>query len=311
MAPSVTFPDHSGCNALTSLVHGDSSNPPGARQRAPKRGQSLWLSEAPFDRVYHLAAGHVSIIGADETGRELLLRTVAAGDWFGDYCLCPGEKMPHPALEARADEDCQLVEVRHDRWLRDLASSAAAVREFVTRACLRLAQADRRLVMMAPRSADERIGMLLLEHADTDLRHAPRGSGTVMFATTRPTSPRGTIRYRAQKTIFESACHTPRPQPDTITLRARAQLAVTQSRVIDQSADAATTAKCEDEECFAIGLTGTSFNAHTTDRIANRPQCQVRSGRLVRSHLACAAREIGIDRSRHKVLQHAHAETVR
>ena len=37
-----------------------------------KRGQSLWLSEAPFDRVYRLEAGHVSIIGADETGRELL-----------------------------------------------------------------------------------------------------------------------------------------------------------------------------------------------------------------------------------------------
>ena len=153
MAPSVAFADHSECNALTSLVQADSPSPPGARQRALKRGESLWLSEAPFDRVYRLEAGHVSIIGADETGRELLLRTVAAGDWFGDYCLCPGKQMPHPALEARADEDCQLVEVRHEHWLRDLAASAAAVREFVNRTCLRLAQADRRLVMMARRSA--------------------------------------------------------------------------------------------------------------------------------------------------------------
>lgn len=218
MAPSVAFADHSECNALTSLVQVDSSNPPGARQRALKRGQSLWLSEAPFDRVYRLEAGHVSIIGADENGRELLLRTVAAGDWFGDYCLCPGKQMPHPALEARADEDCQLVEVRHDRWLRDLAASAAAVREFVTRTCLRLAQADRRLVMMARRSADERIGMVLLEHADTHPRHAPHGFGTVTrthaeiaqaAAMTRPHVSvtlgrfrrRGLIKYRRHEAI--------------------------------------------------------------------------------------------------------------
>ena len=126
--------------------------------------------------------------------------------------------MPHPALEARADEDCQLVEVRHDRWLRDLAANAAAVREFVTRSCLRLAQADRRLVMMARRSADERIGMLLLEHANIDPRHAPRGLGTVSrthaeiaqaSAMTRPHVSvtlgrfrrKGLIRYRRHEGI--------------------------------------------------------------------------------------------------------------
>jgi len=218
MAPSVAFTDHSECHALTSLVQADSSNPPGARPRVLKRGQSLWLSEAPFDRVYRLEAGRVSIIGADETGRELLLRTIAAGDWFGDYCLCPGQQMPHPALEARADEDSRLVEVRHERWLNDLAASAPAVREFVTRSCLRLAQADRRLVMMARRSADERIGLLLLEHADTDPRQAPRGFGMVTrthaeiaqaAAMTRPHVSvtlgrfrrRGLIRYRRHEPI--------------------------------------------------------------------------------------------------------------
>jgi CRP-like cAMP-binding protein len=216
MAPSVAFADHSECNALTSLVQADSSRLLGTRQRALKRGQSLWLSEAPFDRVYRLETGHVSIIGADETGREILLRTISAGDWFGDYCLCPGQRMPHPALEARADDDCQLVEVRHDRWLRDLAANAAAVREFVTQTCLRLAQADRRLVMMARRSADERIGLLLLEHAETDPRH--RGFGTVTrthaeiaqaAAMTRPNVSvtlgrfrrKGLIRYRRHEAI--------------------------------------------------------------------------------------------------------------
>ena len=218
MASSVGFADHSECNALTSLVQADSLRPPGARRRVLKRGQGLWLSEAPFDRVYRLEAGHVSIIGADETGREILLRTVTAGDWFGDFCLCPGQQMPHPALEARADEDCQLVEVRHEHWLRELAADAAAVREFVTRTCLRLAQADRRLVMMARRSADERIGMLLLEHADTDPRHAPRGLGAVTrthaeiaqaAAMTRPHVSvtlgrfrrKGLIRYRRHEAI--------------------------------------------------------------------------------------------------------------
>src|SRR5262249_45556330 len=105
MPATLAFTDHSECDALTMLVQADASDPPGARPRARKRRQSLWLSEAPFDRVYRLEAGHVSIIGADETGRELLLRTISTGEWFGDYCLCPGQHWPHPAVEARADED--------------------------------------------------------------------------------------------------------------------------------------------------------------------------------------------------------------
>ena len=72
--------------------------------------------------------------------------------------------------------------------------------------------------MMARRSADERIGMLLLEHADTDPRHAPRGFGTVTrthaeiaqaAAMTRPNVSvtlgrfrrNGLIRYRRHEAI--------------------------------------------------------------------------------------------------------------
>jgi CRP-like cAMP-binding protein len=221
MAPAVTFTDHSECIALTTLVQADASNLPGGRRRSLKRRQSLWLSEAPFDRVYRLEAGHLSIVGADEAGRELLLRTISTGEWFGDYCLCPGQHWPHPAVEARADEDCQLVEVRHDRWLRDLAGSATAIREFVTRTCIRLAQADRRQIMLARRSADERIGMLLLDHVHVaaDAQPSPSGFGRVTLthseiaraaAMTRPHVSvtlgrfrrKGLIKYRRHEPIL-------------------------------------------------------------------------------------------------------------
>jgi CRP/FNR family transcriptional regulator, cyclic AMP receptor protein len=215
---AIAFTDHSECDALTSLVQGAVSPPPGARRRTLKRGQSLWLSEAPFDRIYRLESGRLTIVGADEAGRELLLRTLAVGDWFGDYCLCPGQQLRHPDLEARADEDCQLVEIRHDRWLRDLTGNAAAVREFVMRTCLRLAHADRRLIMMARRSADERIGLVLLEHAAPGGLPSTRGFGTVTLthaeiarvaAMTRPHVSvtlgrfrrKGLIRYRRYEAV--------------------------------------------------------------------------------------------------------------
>jgi CRP-like cAMP-binding protein len=193
--------------------------PPGGRERSLKRRQSLLLSEAPFDRVYRLEAGHLSIVGADEAGRELLLRTISPGEWFGDYCLCPGQHWPHPAVEARADENCQVLEVRHDRWLRDLAGSPTAIREFVTRTCARLAQTDRRLIMLARRGADERIGMLLLDQAAADAPSSPRGFGRVTLthaeiataaAMTRPHVSvtfarfrrKGLIKYRRHESIF-------------------------------------------------------------------------------------------------------------
>ena len=217
-APHLAFTDHSECLALTALVQAAPSHPPGGRQRALRRRERLWLSEAPFDRVYRLEIGHLSIVGADEAGRELLLRTISAGEWFGDYCLCPGQHWTHPSIEARADEDCRLVEVRHDRWLRDLTESPKAVRDFVTRACIRLAQADRRLIMLARRSADERIGMLLLDHAATDAPSLPRGFGRLTLthaeiataaAMSRPHVSvtlgrfrrKGLIRYRRQEAI--------------------------------------------------------------------------------------------------------------
>jgi CRP/FNR family transcriptional regulator, anaerobic regulatory protein len=217
--PAVAFADHSECMALTTLVQADASKSPGGRERSLRRRQSLSLSEPPFDRVYRLEAGHLSIVGADEAGRELLLRTISAGEWFGDYCLCPGQEWPHPFVEARADEACQLLEIRHDRWLRDLAGSPAAIREFVTRTCIRLAQADRRLIMLARRGADERIGLLLLDQAAVDPQPSTRGFGKVTLtheeiataaAMTRPHVSvtlgrfrrKGLIRYRRHESIL-------------------------------------------------------------------------------------------------------------
>ena len=78
---AITFTDHSECDALTSLVQADPASPPGARRRTLKRGQSLWLSETPFNRIYRLEAGHLSIVGADDAGREVFLRTISSGEW--------------------------------------------------------------------------------------------------------------------------------------------------------------------------------------------------------------------------------------
>ncbi len=175
---ATTFTDHSECLALTTLVQTGAAHPLGSRSRRLKRGERMWLSEPPFDRVYRLESGHVSVFGADEGGRELLLRTIGPGEWFGDYCLCPGQHYPHPATEARADDECRVIEVRHERWLRDMAGDRVAIRTFVAQTCVRLAQADRRLIMLARRSADERIGLLLLDYASATPQSAD-GFGAV------------------------------------------------------------------------------------------------------------------------------------
>jgi CRP/FNR family cyclic AMP-dependent transcriptional regulator len=178
-ATSVTFDDHSQCEALTTLVQSGEPQTPGGRMRLLRRRKSLWLSEPPFDRVYRLESGRLSIIGADDAGRELVLRTIAPGEWFGEYCRCPGQHWPHPAIEARAEEDCRLVEVLHERWLRALAEDPKAIREFVTLTCVRLARADRRLTMLARRTADERIGLLLLDRAEGEAEESGTGRGVV------------------------------------------------------------------------------------------------------------------------------------
>lgn len=135
----------------------------------------MWQPDDRADRLYFLLRGEVAIIAGDSEGRELLLRMVRVGEPFGEVCFCGGETERRRDA-ARAAAESVVVEVRPDDLLTYVRQDRAMLAAFVTTFCLRLGEAERRIEVLATRSAEQRLGRLLLQLA------TPRGTAS----TTQP-----------------------------------------------------------------------------------------------------------------------------
>src|SRR5687767_1192393 len=83
------FTDHHDCEGLTGITvdhlpHDGSLG----RVRRYAKGTDVWQSDDPADRIYFLRRGRVAVTTATPEHRPILLRTVEAGQPFGELCLC-------------------------------------------------------------------------------------------------------------------------------------------------------------------------------------------------------------------------------
>jgi CRP-like cAMP-binding protein len=177
MAAALQLDRHEECAALTDVVRSAfaANGGPHTRKTLKKRTR-FWLPDGPFTRMYWLERGQLTLVRTGRSGRETALRTVAAGEWFGEYCFCGASRLPHDAVAARADQDCLFQEVDSGRFLRELTADAAALRGFLGSVCKHLAQADRRVEILTRRGAEARVCAMLLELVDAN--PPPGGAGS-------------------------------------------------------------------------------------------------------------------------------------
>jgi len=136
------------------------------RARAYRKGGSVWRAEDRADSIFFLQHGQVAVLVGDAAGREVILRVVEAGEPFGELCFCGGPSKVRQTT-VRAVLPSEAVEIKLDVFTNYLQENRAVLAAFVFTFCIRLADAERRIEVLAYRGAVDRLGWLLVHLANT------------------------------------------------------------------------------------------------------------------------------------------------
>jgi CRP/FNR family transcriptional regulator, cyclic AMP receptor protein len=117
------------------------------RPRTAEAGSVIVSADEPGESLFVIARGKVKVVLYGETGREIILSILRAGDFFGEMSLL--DRQPRSA-NVVAIEDADLLSLDHEAFQRHLVSHPST-------ALAILAEMSRRL-----RHADEVIGNLAL-----------------------------------------------------------------------------------------------------------------------------------------------------
>src|SRR5437016_6217436 len=109
-ATILQFGRHEECSSLTRLATAAAPIELAGRSRNLKKHAELPLSVAPFDRIFRLETGRLTLAACDAAGRQVVMRSVTPGDFFGEYCFCAAQAEPHDYVAAKATEPSRVTE---------------------------------------------------------------------------------------------------------------------------------------------------------------------------------------------------------
>jgi len=176
------FPDHFDCETITGITldHLPRDGSLGRTRRYAK-GTDLWQADDAADRVYFLRRGRVAIMTATPDQRPVLLRTIEAGQTFGELCLCTA-RTRNRETTATALVSCEAIEIKLGSFVSYLRQNRQALEALVCTLCLRLTDTERRVEMLAHRGAEQRLGRLMIRLGTSGARTRRDGRETVTLS---------------------------------------------------------------------------------------------------------------------------------
>jgi CRP-like cAMP-binding protein len=129
----------------------------------PKRAY-VWREEDEADSIFFLRSGQIAIKITDAKGHEVIVRVIGKGEPFGELCLCSARRAANSAC---AVIPSGAVEVSVNDFIDFLQQQHEALKNLLFMFCIRLADAERRIEVLAYRGAEERLGRLLLTPASS------------------------------------------------------------------------------------------------------------------------------------------------
>ncbi len=158
---ALAFEAHEQCEALRGAVTGSLlADGRRAKLRGVRAGELLWNPASKPDRVFHLRSGRVKIVASDARGNERVLHTVKAGEIFGEICLCSHADVPHET-SAIAVNRSEILEAGYDDFRAQLKTDSDLMNIVLRLFCVRLAEADQRVQILAEHDARRRLRRLL------------------------------------------------------------------------------------------------------------------------------------------------------
>lgn len=172
MVRQLSFPSHSHCQALTSLMAGAQARL--AQHGQPRRyqaGQMIYGMGEATDHLYLVLSGRVRTSLISPEGRELVVGLYGPGELFGELCFCSVRQRQEQAV---AVEETRVVKLEVKDLLAITTSSKAGALDLLELFCHRLAGLQEQLAELAFASVRTRLGFLLFRLAE-DGRPAPAG----------------------------------------------------------------------------------------------------------------------------------------
>jgi CRP/FNR family cyclic AMP-dependent transcriptional regulator len=136
----------------------------GLRRRRYARGQVIFTQGDPGANLCIVEEGRVRIVVSSDDGKELTLRVLGPGEFFGELALLDGE--PRSA-DAVAQEPCQLLLLQRDDFLRFVESRPRVAIALLSALSRKLRFTTRQAQDVAFLDVPARVARTLLHLADT------------------------------------------------------------------------------------------------------------------------------------------------
>ena len=153
-----------------------------AQVRSRATSSLIVTQDEPGDAMFVIVSGRAKVVLFAENGREMLLRTLQAGDVFGEMALL--DSRPRSANVVALDEVTMLV-IDRDALLAHLAAHPRTAMNLLSELTARLRTADETIANLALFDVEARLARTL-ERLATDVTHPQRSDEGLVLAR-RPT----------------------------------------------------------------------------------------------------------------------------
>lgn len=168
--PPMKLRQHQDCETLTSLVlEYFAQNPGVGKVEKAQKGTLLWHAGDGSHPLFLLRRGQVAITLSGARGSEVILRIVQPGDTFGELCFCSLRDQPRPDY-AVATTSSEALRLHYTGFMEFLRQDTKALERFTFVLCEKLADAERRVHVLAHRDATTRLVRLLVQLAQAQNR---------------------------------------------------------------------------------------------------------------------------------------------
>jgi len=130
------------------------------RRQYPAKSLIIYAGDKP-DVLYYIVEGSVSVLIEDDTGREIVLSYLNAGDFFGEMGLFGGEN--NRSAFVRAKSKCELAEISYSRFNQLAEKDTDILFELASQMALRLRKTSQKVGNLAFMDVTGRVARTLID----------------------------------------------------------------------------------------------------------------------------------------------------
>jgi len=130
------------------------------RRRYPSKSLIIYAGDKP-DVLYYIVEGSVTVLIEDESGHEIVLAYLNAGDFFGEMGLF-GEQQNRSAF-VRARSQCELAEISYARFRQLAENDPKILFELAAQMALRLRKTSQKVGDLAFMDVTGRVARTLID----------------------------------------------------------------------------------------------------------------------------------------------------